>query len=283
MSKQSPIFLRLFSLNKALQPSSGLDKIDKKVVFILSTGRTGTKFLASYYSKAPGVFAVHEPKPSRVLRLWTMAYFQSKVSETKMAQVLNKFRLKLIQNVREETYIESNNFMAGFAPSITKEFKEPIIIHVVRDPRDYIKSAMNKRANSGLKGLVNRLMPYAHLPLGEGENAVLIRTATYWEMTNRCLQQAGKDYKNYHLFKFEDIVDPGSDALDKLSNILNVAMDKKPLGKNKKINQAHLSVMSGWQTWSAEQCEIVQDICGPLMREYGYGNEPEWKSRFKRT
>lgn len=281
MRKKTPLFLEFISFNKLFSPKTGLNNINKKTVFILSTGRTGTKFLAEFFNRAPDVFAVHEPKPSRVLRFWTMAYLQRKVSEPKMREILNKFRAKKIHSTDEEIYIESNNFMAGFTNAITKELEDSTIIHIVRDPRDYVKSAMNKGADSRLKGLANRFLPYAHLPLKRKKHAVLIRTAEYWKLVNEYLE--GADSKSsYHLYKFEEIFDPKSKKLENLIGVLGVELVPESSDRNQKVNKAHLKVMKSWESWSNEECRIVDEICGPLMKKYGYGSEPEWKARLKK-
>ena len=45
-----------------------------RMIFVLSTGRTGTKFLAEYFNNNyPDITALHEPKPSYLLRLMSNA------------------------------------------------------------------------------------------------------------------------------------------------------------------------------------------------------------------
>jgi hypothetical protein len=169
--------------------------------------------------------------------------------------------------------------MAGFANVLKDEFDNPLIIHVVRDPRTYVKSAMNKGANSGLKGFANKALPYAHLDMGKSSDMVLARTATYWKLANECVENTGKNYSNYHLFRFEDLFDPQSDELKKLAGIFGLKTDKHKFNAERKINKAHLNVMPSWQKWPKERCRTIQAICGPLMKKYGYGGEKEWKAK----
>ena len=46
-----------------------------------------------------------------------------------------------------------------------------------------------------------------------------------------------------------------------------------------RINAARLGVIGPWREWPAEDCREIERICQPLMGEYGYGNEPEWRAR----
>ena len=45
------------------------------------------------------------------------------------------------------------------------------------------------------------------------------------------------------------------------------------------MNVAEGDALPGWREWSEEQCATVHRIAGPLMSEYGYGQEPEWLAR----
>ena len=48
---------------------------------------------------------------------------------------------------------------------------------------------------------------------------------------------------------------------------------------SKRINASRLEVMGHWRNWPADACREFERICQPMMREYGYGNEPEWLAK----
>ena len=86
-------FLRLISANRIFIISdNALKDMKHDTFFILSTGRTGTQFLAKRLNDEPQVYAVHEPKPSRRLRLWTVAFFEGHINNTEMRDVLSRLR-----------------------------------------------------------------------------------------------------------------------------------------------------------------------------------------------
>jgi hypothetical protein len=113
-----------------------------KPVFVLSTGRCGTKFLSFLINKSPAVSSYHEPIP-------TLQYFNDFVFKNqKQVLVLGKMfkaaRFELILNnfIKGKKYFESNQCMTFFAPVISDIFKKSKFIHIIRHPGDFARSCM---------------------------------------------------------------------------------------------------------------------------------------------
>jgi Sulfotransferase family len=288
-SLASSVIQRAMSIDQRWRSGAELSQVGSKTVFILSTGRTGTQFLAELLNRHKDVYAVHEPPPSRRMRLWSMAYLQGEASDEKMADVLRRYRSTYVSSVREKIYVESNNFLAGFADVIKREFKDAVLIHVVRDPRTYIRSSLNHGGDSGLKGWANRHFPYWHLPprsiqdalAGAGDHEVLVRTALYWKVINEYLDRAGEGYPHYHRFRFEEMFGDDTTVLEKIFRLAGVVeySSEDLKAREQKVNESQLQVMDRWQTWSADQARAVDRICGPLMEKYGYGGEEAWLAK----
>lgn len=270
-SHAPPAVLRLLDLGKE-DDGEDLTKIDQRPVFILSTGRTGTQFLAYHFDKGPDVRALHEPVPSRGLRFWTVAYLEGAVERSMMRRTLRRYRTGFFDGMTESTYVESNNFLAGFAEALIEEFSQPTLIHVVRDPRTYVRSAINNGAASGLKGLVNRFVEFAHLDLDrEAAHPAILRSARYWTLLNQHLLRVGEGYPGYSSFKYEDLFDDGSDEFARLvdlvgggSQVLDAA------GDDGRVNRSTQDLLPPWNEWSATQQRAVIDTCGDLMARFGY-------------
>lgn len=267
-------------------------------VFILSTGRTGTVYLADILNQVNGVLAVHEPKPSRVLNAWTTAFLEGLVSNDYMATALASKRRKTLKNVRVTRYVESNNFIAGFADALPIVFNNPTIIHLVRDPRDFATSLTNRGDDTGIRKFFNRYVPYwAYVPKGvkKRELDALTRAAHRWVAINKYLNTFGQSYDKYHYFTFEEVFnrkDPG--AITPLlsaiglseAEIAGIDFAAKPRKEESRLrlldkpvdstNRSKHQHMQPWRNWSKQECQQLDAICGDLMREYGYGNEPEW-------
>lgn len=259
-------------------------------VFILSTGRTGTKFLAEYLNNYTNVYAVHEPKPSRQLRMWSMAYLQGEVTQQKLSRIMPRLRSRILKKLDSNTiYVESNPFITGFANVLKQEFTNPIIIHLVRDPREYIRSSLNYGTTTGFKGWLNRSLPYFYLDTqkiynSEQKLSDTEKVAIFWTKLNEFLNKSGEEYPYYHRIKFEDLFDENHSGLNELLEVLGVESSNidRSIDKDEQINKSELAVLEDkWQDWNAEQCKLIDGICHELMELYGYGNEPEWKEKLK--
>ena len=79
-----------------------------KTVFVLSSGRTGTHFLAHYFnSNYDNVVALHEPKSTYLFRRYSNAYIAGKVPRERMIGVLRGARREVLDSLQTDTYIES--------------------------------------------------------------------------------------------------------------------------------------------------------------------------------
>jgi hypothetical protein len=298
--RPTPLFLRivtpLFWGAKAerLHPAP-------KTTFILSTGRTGTVYLADLLNQTEGVLSVHEPKPSRVLNAWTTAFLEGLIPVSDMAAALAGKRRKSLGDTRVKLYIESNNFISGFADALDQVFDNPTVIHIIRDPRDFVTSLINRGDASGIRGLFNKYVPFwAYVPTGlkKRDLSDYTRPAYRWAAMNNYLEEYGKTHQNYHRFKFEDIFNKkdNSALLDLLSAAgLSQAQIKKldftarqRAGQPKfslldrpsdSSNQSTRQHMKPWREWAEADARQVQEICGNLMKRYGYGGEREWQNK----
>ncbi|MEJ2051804.1 MAG: hypothetical protein P8Y60_18590, partial [Calditrichota bacterium] len=87
------------------------------LTLILSTGRTGTKFLEEYINHTFVFgFCVHEPKPSRIFKLLSNLRDQKIISDRFIANYYVRRREQYLS--LEKQYIESNPFMFNCAQSI---------------------------------------------------------------------------------------------------------------------------------------------------------------------
>lgn len=115
-------------------------------VFIVSTGRTGTKFFARFFAGIKGIHAVHEPRPN--LLKYALAYAQGKRSFDDASKFLEWSRRAAAKDTRRRacsTYIESNNRLFSLLKPLRTVFPDARIVHIVRDGRDYVKSGMARR------------------------------------------------------------------------------------------------------------------------------------------
>lgn len=272
--KTPPKWLKIINPNR--KNSISLKKI--KPIFILSTGRTGTTYLAKYFSYYPNIYAVHEPKPSRRMRQLSMARLQEVFNDDQyLAKILNQQRQNMIKH-SGKIYIESNPFLVGFAKALPVVFDSPTLIHVVRDPRDYITSGINHGALKGTKKFLNNHLKYWLFDVekkdGESDRTHMVRRlATFWTVSNNFIASAGKDVPNYHLVKFESLFNDKNN-IDKLArkiDLPNIKLDQsRKLSSAQSKNQSQFRTMPEWPDWTAQEKKIVEKICGSTMLKFNY-------------
>ena len=254
-----------------------------KVVMILSTGRTGTTALAEYLTQGfSGIRAVHEPRPSWRLRIAAHKYIAGKISRDQAIDQFASARRQLLTQSQQPIYAESNPFLVGFLDIMGEVFENVRIVHIVRDPRTMVRSALNFGVHRGLKRWVTELVPYWVIRPEQCEENPLKRwpemsplevRAWMWNMKNQHLQQGPDLYgENYIRFRFEDLFREGGDGLRELADWIGIQEKPGELSSllEKKVNASQPVGMPRWEEWNEEERLQLLQYCAPLMREYGY-------------
>jgi hypothetical protein len=116
-------------------------------VFTLSTGRTGTKTLAALASLSTRSLAFHEPSP-KLYGLSSLYYrYNGGVvndeifTEAFLTARRMRFRYALSFN---KGYVETSPQVTFLAPVIHNALPQSKFIHIVRDPKDFVRSGMRR-------------------------------------------------------------------------------------------------------------------------------------------
>ena len=254
-----------------------------KVVVILSTGRTGTMALARRFDEAwDEVRALHEPRPNRHLRIASNRHLCGRMSASAAAGLFAASRRRLFRAVRQPIYIESNNFLHGFLDVLGLLFDRPRVVHVVRDPRTFIRSWIDFGVFRGLKGFVGRYVPYwllkpelieprpqrrwKDMPPPE-------RIGWYWNAVNAVLDRAealfGGDYLR---LRFEDLFTADLAAIRGLAEWIGLP-DPSRLGERatrQKVNASQPTGSLAWEQMDAAGRQAILGHCRERMGRYGY-------------
>lgn len=258
-----------------------------RTAFALSTGRTGTKFLAHYLDRNyPDVVAVHEPPGSRWLRVVANAYQASRVRREFAIGALRRARRQVLTRPGADLYVESNPFLSGMVDLLGEVFSGPLVIHIVRDPRTYVQSAANHGVTGGLKRVMNRWFPYWYPSVRgvaelAGRRSPVSELAAFWVLINRQLASAHGRAEHYLRVAYEEIFDPSGAGLRAICDALGIAHREHDLAlpATERINPSRQRVLPDWREWPAQWCRDLHHICSPLMQEYAYGREPDWLER----
>jgi hypothetical protein len=113
-------------------------------VFLLSTGRSGSKFLANLLALSPNTAAFHEPRPT--LQYFSDYAFHHQEEKAILTNMIDVARMESILEIfiKDKIYVESNQCLSFFAPVIAERFKKAKFVHVIRHPGDFVRSALRK-------------------------------------------------------------------------------------------------------------------------------------------
>ena len=255
----------------------------KKFVFILSSGRTGTAALARYLHRGcKDTTALHEPKPSRRLRISSNRFLAGKNTREEMIRRLQAARFKILKGLQTSTYIEANPFLFGFLDVLGEVFDNPQVVHVTRDPRTAATSVLNKGAHHGVKKLFLDWVPYWTVRPEDLEArpeklwrdmTLLERTAWFWQLVNRHLSRGASIYgEKYRRFKYEDLFRSDGSGLQELAQWIEVEQHEDAFSDllKTKVNVSTYNLASPWNRWSNSERSLLLNYCKPLMDQYGY-------------
>lgn len=260
----------------------------KGSVLLLSTGRTGTQFFARLINKFfPEIYAVHASPYSTVINVLCNAYSAKLCPRVLIKWVWKLFKEKEISNCGSHTYIDSNNHLYQFPQLYGQLYPNLRILHIVRDPRDYIKSHLNWAKGRKKSYVANFIIPFWQ-PNGflMGEYTLirwlrlsqLQRFAWIWCYKNNEIEKIESIGVPYCRIRFEDVFN----KFDKCSFIR--AIEFMGLDFNNQLvdeikvrkNESTYTWVKKWEDWSDKDCAQVDNICGSMMKKYSYGNEALW-------
>ena len=127
-----------------------------RMIFTMSTGRCGTKYLATMLDLILGVDARHEPRPS-----FRQCSYQAQLRPEMASQFWRQIKLPYIESLDTEIYVETSHlFMNGFVAEILDHVVPDII--VLRRPVEQVVASYLKRGSvpgRTRRGIRNLLRP----------------------------------------------------------------------------------------------------------------------------
>ncbi len=255
----------------------------EKVVFIVSTGRTGTKAIAHHLDKCySNVRALHEPSPSWRLRRASIKAHCGKITKGELVELLGRQRRGLVERVDRAIYVESNPLLQGFIEAFGEVFERPRIVHVVRDARSFIRSSINFGTFRGMKWVASNFVPYwlskpeqfaGNRERTWGQMSDVERMAWFWKIVNEQLDRGEGIYgRDYLRIRFEDLFAKDGSGLEKLTDWIGLPRSAKMTeeANRENVNASSREVLPRWEEWGEERKETVRRHCGALMERYGY-------------
>ena len=147
--KPLPIKLKynISFIKTAISSLATRESIDKyleiPMLFIYGTGRSGTTFMAKIFEGIPNLCSFHEPLPYE-----GFAHSEAAIRPKSAARYVSAFkRFDVANRIKKHkcsNYIESNGYIRLHIPFMRKFFPNAHFLHLVRNPKDVIRSHMNR-------------------------------------------------------------------------------------------------------------------------------------------
>tara|TARA_R110001606_G_scaffold98982_1_gene218608 strand:- start:53768 stop:54676 length:909 start_codon:yes stop_codon:yes gene_type:complete len=288
--------------------------LDKNLVFIASGGRTGTQFLGDllatiiddcWSEHEADMFAGFTAKSWQRIQdfgLWHMivgrAFGQTglRAAGTKFlsgkgdieshAAKLCRQRVNYHGRIEQSLIIESYWRWWMFSGQMGKIWPGAKTVGIIRDPKSWISSWLaHDKSHSGTPWTYYFPPgPVTPARIGDVEwtdrwdsLSPVGRLAWEWREIYRRLDAASQSDQNTQLFRFEDLFDPKTGAMQKLVDFASAHPGKQyatgnideimPLVRNASSNRKN-----AWKSWSQQDKAIVDELCGSLIDKYGYAS-----------
>jgi Sulfotransferase family len=250
--------------------------------FIVSTGRTGTKFFTKFFDLFPNIYSVHEPYPDFLQ--FSLDYARGLVSYDTAVQVIEKNRrviCRSIKRLNSQLYIESNNRLFSLIKPLKTVFPNAKIVYIIRDGRDYASSGMSRLWYTE-NDLTPRLRadmfpsdPYA----SQWEKLSRFEKIVWrWQKKDGFIYQDFQSLDNAIHVKFEDIFNnPERTGLFEITRFLGIPdtevryyLDRSQIGERKVNANSKISIPK-WDRWDDRMKQDFEKIAGDHMKlHYNY-------------
>lgn len=257
---------------------------DYPAVFILTTGRSGSKFLASLLDQSPNIRAFHEPRPT----LEFFSHFASTRQEQAetLTHIIDTARMESILEVfiTEKIYVESNQCLTFFAPFIARLFKASRFVHVVRHPGDFVRSAIRKgwHKNDSIWE-AGRVKIQDEIVWNEMDQVE--RLAWTWNTTNAYIESFRKTLtpQRFAFFKIEDLFNNTNEVsrminfiggnqipTDTIIKIQNTPINELMIGPDEPPNMKKVEHYPKYRNWDNLTKMKLRSYTNTLAEGYGY-------------
>jgi hypothetical protein len=243
-------------------------------VFILSTGRTGTMFLAHFFDgHSAQVRAYHEPYPP-LLALGLQAA-RGQITAVSAAAQLAHERRRLLHCLDRPVYLEANNRLFALAPALALAYPGVKIVHVVRDGRAVVSSALAR----GWYGPADRFprLAAADFAADPWRDAwagwsMLQKNAWLWQKQNRIIRESAAALPEYRLVRFEDLFAGENNEWTAVRDLLRFIDPHLALADETLAAAFALRANAGppHAPWTPAEREAFTQIAGAEMAFYDY-------------
>jgi hypothetical protein len=268
--------------------------LNNEVIFIVSTGRTGTKFFESFLTNNfPNTFSVHEPNPD--FFDIGIKKVREKIRKIDILEYIKKNRVWILEKSKLELknmYFESNPFNSLILDELKEVFPKAKFILIYRNPKDYVKSALNKSPNSDPNSMMfyadndgrKRITAKDYLDdkyLHDWDNFNRIeKISWYWSKCNtELLKFENKNKDKTISLKYEDIFNEDilvrKECLIKFINFTNLEQVNLDIENvlntmTSRENQTKEVLYEGYEMWNENEKQKFHEITNEVKNLLKY-------------
>ena len=231
------------------------------------------------------------------IRLLTQDYLAGKVDHRAAVAAVLKQRQAFYQSQPTSLVIEAYYQWYGLLPVIRDAFPNAKVVAIVRDPRTWVASWLrfgghhdekDKVRSLGLPRLSPAMLGDRHYADQWDQMGPFERLCWDWNAIYDLIQRFNARDDLCRLFKFEELFAPNEHMAELLSWITEFGARRYELFPYDdllgfRINASSDRARVDWRSWSPQRAASLQEICGPLMARYGYGQELEWQALLGRA
>ena len=247
---------------------------ETKPIFVLSTGRCGTKLLSNLFIAVKAGEVYHSPDPKLTYASkYIYENFEQSSKIRKSAFISGRFEILKECYLKNNRYIETNHHISFFADAVNELFPKCKFIHLIRHPGDFVRSGIRRNYYKNHDYDDGRIMP-GNIEWKEWESYSHIQKVGWlWNETNQMIEDWKGNINSEKLITImaEDLFNDPSE-FEKISDfcelkILNIdkinQIIKSPINVQTKGN------FPKYDQWTSEQKKELQKIA-PLGEKYGY-------------
>ncbi|MGI9517872.1 MAG: sulfotransferase [Pirellulaceae bacterium] len=174
----------------------------------------------------------------------------------------------LLRYTRWDVFFEANNRLFSLSRPLAHAFPGARFIHLHRDGRAAVASAMSK---PDVKSYQQANLRFRGTLAGDHDASPLVRCCRYWNNMNRRILDDLETLESLHgthlSLSFDDLV---AGRLEKLERFMDCSLD---VNRRDAVNQGRVRPAGRYPAfaqWSANDQRMFWDICGETMHRLGY-------------
>ncbi|NOH02935.1 MAG: hypothetical protein HND47_13725 [Chloroflexi bacterium] len=268
---------------------------DTQPILIISTGRTGTIFLSRLFADLYSIVSSHHERGnSRPIQILTNLHFSHLFPISGLKAAWKILKGNETESCEKPFHIDANNFLYGIASLTPELYPNLKVLHIVRDPRDYVTSQLNFSRQKGTSFIGNYLVPFwqpnpfiiGELPLSQIFGFTRFQKYCWvWDFKNRVMAKLNGSGTPYMRVRFEDLFEGSPEetfaAMTDFIGLPRAANVRERF--REPANTSKPTFFPEWRDWTPNQAAQLHALCGRQMGFYGYGSEAEWQDKLRQA